>query len=66
MKVKLLLLISILLMLPVISSAQIVGSDATEITVEKSGQLEKAIKKANAQNAKKLGSAVLKRTAILS
>ena len=54
MKVKLLLLISILLMLPVISSAQIVGSDATEITVEKSGQLEKAIKKANAQNAKKI------------
>lgn len=54
MKVRILLFITVLLMQPLRGLAQFVGSDVTEITVEKSGQLEKAIKKANAQNAKKI------------
>lgn len=41
-------------MQPLRGLAQFVGSDVTEIIVEKGGQLEKALKKANALNAKKL------------
>ena len=54
MKLKTLLFISVLLLMPFAGLAQFIGSDVTEIIVEKGGKLEGALKKANALNAKKL------------
>lgn len=54
MKLKTLLFISVLLLMPFAGQAQFIGSDVTEIIVEKGGKLEGALKKANALNAKKL------------
>ena len=53
MKLKTLLFIVVLLLMPFAGQAQFIGSDVIEIIVEKGGKLEGALKKANALNAKK-------------